>query len=353
MTDFTKTIPAHEENSEMSLLISVAICTYNRADRLVLALEALCCQSLPVEYFEILVVDNASTDNTQEICTRYQQQLPNLRYIYEPVQGLGYARNTAIKQAYGKYLSYLDDDAIPCAVWLETILNTFQTVQPTPVSVGGPLYPLWESPKSDWIPKEAEYLFSLLDLGDQPQWLRLPKYPYGANMTFDREVLRQAGGFSHELGRQGHKVLLSSEEYMVYRSLIDQGRGLLYYDPQASVQHWVSKERMNLKWMLSRSYWQGRTTAVVARLLGKSLEQEWLDILRGLRHGKPLTQVWSLLKTWSDAKAKALAQIKFMQSWGYLMQVWLRTFGQKSPLTSENKPSASGASTLHYQQQKV
>ncbi|MGQ4649271.1 glycosyltransferase [Lyngbya aestuarii] len=337
MAEVTKEISAHNLEMEVTPLISVAICTYNRAEQLVLALEGISQQSLPFEYFEILIVDNGSTDNTQEICTRYQQQLPNLRYVYEPVPGLSKARNTAISQSHSKYIAYLDDDAIPCPTWLETIWKTFKTVKPEPICIGGPIYPRWESSPPNWIPQDVEYLFSLLDFGDQPHWLKLPKYPFGANMTFQRDALCRAGGFSESLGRLGKSNLLSGEEYRIYRILIEQGKGLLYYHPQAWVEHCISQERINLNWMLHRSYWQGRSIAVGARLNGKPLAWEWWQILGGLfKHRKPLTQILNLLQAWPDLKARTKAQVKMVQSWGYLSQVWLDSVTGNWLTTTEN-----------------
>lgn len=323
--------------------ISVAICTYNRAKYLVNALEGIRRQSLPLEYFEIIVVDNASTDDTQTICICKQQDLPNLRYIYEPVQGLSKARNTAMQSSHGEYIAYLDDDAIPCPVWLETILETFEQLKPKPVCLGGPIYPLWESPKPDWIGTDVEYLFSLLYFGDKSHWLKLPKYPFGANMAFQRDALCQAGGFAQELGRLGSQHLLSGEEYRLYRILIEQGRGLLYYHPQASVEHCISQQRINLKWMLERSYWQGRSIAVGARLNGKTLAQEWWQILGGVvKHRKPLVQILNLLRNWSKPKARTKAQVQIVQSWGYLSQVWLYSTTWKcSPVQEQLQSSAS------------
>ncbi|NEO29044.1 MAG: glycosyltransferase family 2 protein [Symploca sp. SIO3C6] len=326
MNDFTITTPQADENGKPCPLISVAICTYNRADRLVFALDALCCQSLPIEYFEIVVIDNGSTDDTGKVCTRYQQHLPNLRYIYEPILGLSKARNTAMEQARGEYIAYLDDDAIPCANWLETIIETYQTIKPTPICVGGPIYPLWDSSKPDWITKEVEYLFSILDLGEKHQWLKLPKHLFGANMTYQREALQLIGGFSENLGRQGSKNLLSCEEYLTYKILVEHGKGLFYYHPQISVQHWISQQRVNLNWMLRRSYWQGRSSAVVGLILGKTLREEWKQILVGLlKQRKPFLMLWSLLRAWSNPKLKTTAQIKIVRSWGYIYQVWLNS----------------------------
>lgn len=350
MAESTEAIKKHDLSGSLKPKISVAICTYNRAERLVLALDGISRQSLPRKYFEIIVVDNASTDNTKVTCTRYQKDLPNLRYIYEPVQGLSKARNTAMQSSHGQYIAYLDDDAIPCSDWLETILETFENLKPKPVCVGGPIYPLWESPKPDWIGKDLEYLFSLLDFSDKPHWLKLPKYPFGANMAFQRDILSQAGGFAQELGRLGSQHLLSGEEYRLYRILIEHGLGLLYYHPQASVEHCISPQRINLQWMLERSYWQGRSIAVGASLNGKTLAQEWWQILGGaIKHRKPLVQVLNLLRTWSEPKARTNALVQMMQSWGYLSQVWLYSTTWKfSPVQAQSHLSASGSSLVKH-----
>ncbi|MBW4648295.1 MAG: glycosyltransferase [Kastovskya adunca ATA6-11-RM4] len=301
-------------------LISVAVCTYNRADRLIFTLEGLCCQSLPIEQFEVLVVDNASTDNTQEICKTFATKLPNFHYIYEPVQGLSKARNTALHQARGEYLAYLDDDAIPCENWLETILQTFQTVEPKPVCVGGLISPLWEIPKPDWVHEYIEPLFSILDYGSQPCWFSYPKFPYGANMTYRREALCQLGGFSEQLGRQG-KNLLSEEERLLNRLLEKQGERF-YYNPQASVQHWIPKERINPVWIIRRSYWQGRSEALVDQILGKSFTQQRWNSIWTVMNWMNLRRL--VAQVLPDPKIRIKTRVWLAWSWGYFSQAWFQ-----------------------------
>jgi glycosyltransferase involved in cell wall biosynthesis len=80
------------------MLISVGICTYNRSDDLTNALTGLTLIQLPESLqWELLIIDNNSTDNTREIAGRYQSKLP-LRYVFESQQGLSYARNRAIRE---------------------------------------------------------------------------------------------------------------------------------------------------------------------------------------------------------------------------------------------------------------
>ena len=317
MDESAKVVPENCQENRSHPLISVAICTYNRADRLILALEALCQQSLESQFFEVLVVDNASTDETQKVCTDYQEQLSNLRYIYEPVQGLSKARNTALEQARGEYISYLDDDAIPCQTWVEEIRNTFQTAKPTPVGVGGPIYPLWEMGQPEWMQEEMNFLFTILDYGDEPHWLKFPRFPFGANMSYQRQVLCQVGGFHENLGRKGGS-LLSCEEYLLNKTLTRQG-GRFYYNPQASVQHWIPKERSRSEWVIRRSYWQGRSEAVVDQLVGKSWKRQRWDSLWKFWHPQRI-----LNSALGAEKVHVLARAWLSRSWGYFFHVWFR-----------------------------
>ncbi|AGY58639.1 glycosyltransferase family 2 protein [Gloeobacter kilaueensis] len=312
-----------------SPLISAIICTYNRAERLELALEALCTQSLPATAFEILVVDNASTDRTRSLCEAFQRErLPQLRYLFEPVQGLSRARNTGWQAAGSPYVAFLDDDAIPSPGWLAALLASFQTVLPEPVSVGGPIAPLWEVPRPDWVIPMMEVIFTTLDGGEEPRWFAPNEFPWGANVAYRREALVAAGGFCERLGRVGVK-LLSGEEYLLNATLQRLGGGF-YYDPQASVQHWIPKERVNAQWLIGRSYWQGRSVALIESLLGRPALRLYLG------------STWSLLRVlfdvqkliaqfWPDPKVRIRERMVFSWRWGYFSQVWSDTLNRSSP----------------------
>jgi glucosyl-dolichyl phosphate glucuronosyltransferase len=314
-TAVAQTIPA----------IAVIICTYNRADRLVLALEALTQQTLPGQAFEVVVVDNRSTDHTAAICKAFQARFVNFRYVYESVQGLSKARNTGWQTSPSAYIAYLDDDAIPCKGWVEAILNVFETVRPQPVSIGGPIYPLWEIPRPDWITPVMETLFTMLDGGETPRWFSDHEYPWGANVIYRRDALEKVGGFCEQLGRNGQS-LLSGEETLLNATLKAQGEGF-YYSPQAAVSHWVPKERINPDWLIQRSYWQGYSVALVDRLVGKSsLYQHLSSAWNLLRHLLTLTSLLFqvLSRTKSGWQIGFLAQAKLMLSWqwGYFSKVW-------------------------------
>src|SRR5262245_2851507 len=107
-------------------LASVVIVTHNRRPYLVKALAGLAEQTLPQSSFEVIVVDNASTDDTRAFVESAATPSTNIRYILEPTLGANIARNTGWHAARSQYVAYLDDDAIPCAEWVERIVRVFE-----------------------------------------------------------------------------------------------------------------------------------------------------------------------------------------------------------------------------------
>lgn len=307
--------------AETAPSISVAICTYNRADRLYLALDALRHQTLAADRFEILVVDNASTDRTPEVCQEFASSLPHLRYVFEPVQGLSKARNTALQEVKSSYIAFLDDDAIPCPSWLASLLHTFQTVRPEPVCVGGLIRPLWELPKPDWVHPTMESLFTILDGGDQPRWFRPNEFPWGANVAYQRDAVLKIGGFHEKLGRRG-KSLLSGEEYLLNATLQSQGGGF-YYHPEAAIDHWIPKERIDPNWLVRRNFWQGRSVALIEHMLGKSRTRQQISSLWRLLLA--LLDSWKLINPLQSAlQIRIPLKMELSLRWGYFVETWLR-----------------------------
>lgn len=140
--------------------LSVIICTFNRAHYLRKAIHSLLKQTLPPETFEILVVDNGSTDETCQMMTEEFDSVTNLRYLYEPTPGLSHARNTGWKHAQGDYVAYLDDDAIAVSDWCHNILNVFKSYEIRPGCVGGRVAPIWESSCPHWVSVTMQHYLS-------------------------------------------------------------------------------------------------------------------------------------------------------------------------------------------------
>jgi glucosyl-dolichyl phosphate glucuronosyltransferase len=117
--------------------LTIVICTYNRAALLQKALASLVVQTLPAAQFEVIVVDNNSTDDTAVVCAAFAAQHPTLllRHVVETKQGLSHARNGGFAAAEAEYVTYLDDDAIAAPDFAEQIVTAIRTVQPRAATV--------------------------------------------------------------------------------------------------------------------------------------------------------------------------------------------------------------------------
>jgi glucosyl-dolichyl phosphate glucuronosyltransferase len=244
----------------MAIQISVVVCTFNRANYLRKAIQSLIEQSLETNSYEILVVDNRSTDETKQVITQEFSHIPNLRYLYEPIQGLSQARNTGWQNALGNYVAYLDDDAIASFRWLENIIKVFETVTPKPGGIGGKVEPIWEFSKPSWLNDRFLPYLTIIDWSAVPTRLDDTNYYIaGANMAFPKSVLELVQGFPVKLGRQGKK-LLSNEELFLAKK-IKQSDYSIYYVPELLVKHHIVKSRLNKQWFFQRIYWQGVSDA--------------------------------------------------------------------------------------------
>ena len=245
----------------MYIEVSAIICTHNRAKYLRKAIRSLADQSLRKSLYEIIIIDNGSTDNTKRIVLEELASVSNLRYVYEPVLGLSQARNTGWKNAEGEYVAYLDDDAIAGPQWLEKILLTFNSVKPVPGAVCGKVEPIWEAPRPGWVPDSMLGAFTIVDWSQCPIILNKKQFLPGANFALPIYLIRKVGGFKTKLGRQGNK-LLSMEETLLRREIEAMGY-YCYYNPQIAVRHHILASRLTQRWFLGRWYWQGISEAVL------------------------------------------------------------------------------------------
>src|ERR1700722_18837624 len=135
---------------DSDVAISIIICTYNRCDSLRRPLDSLAAlQSPPGLRYELLVVDNNSSDGTRAVVESYRSRLScPVRYVFEPTPGQSYARNTAIGLALGKILAWTDDDVLVPPNWLMAIQDALS--DPQVVCAGGKALPLWEAPPPPW-----------------------------------------------------------------------------------------------------------------------------------------------------------------------------------------------------------
>lgn len=261
----------------MNILISAIICTHNRAGYLTKAIQSLVDQCTPKDKYEIIIVDNCSNDSTKAVVEQFTGKV-NIRYIYESTLGLSYARNTGWRNARGKYIAYLDDDAIACPVWLDKILEVFDTVTPMPGCVGGKTMPLWEVLRPEWLSDELVTGLTVIDWSETPYIITdlNQKWLVGANFAFPAEVLRHIGGFVSGLDRVGMNLLSGGDIFL--EKQIQKSGYTCFYHPEIAVSHLVPKSRLRKRWFIRRYFWQGVSDAVMQILQERPFTRQRLRL---------------------------------------------------------------------------
>jgi glycosyltransferase involved in cell wall biosynthesis len=237
-----------------SVCLSIVICTYNRADLLPCCLESLAGQTLSTDLYEVVIVDNNSTDDTQLVATEFAGQFSNFMVVSEVRQGLSHARNRGWCESSGRYVAFIDDDAKAEPEWCERILHAFETVQPQPVAVGGEIYPWYECPPPEWFIDE----FEIRSWGVTARFLSGQGASggfSGSNMALQRKVLEESGGFSTKYGMVGGSLGLGEERDLFLR--IYRGNPLFWYDPTIKVHHWTPRRNMSILYRMRRQYVAG------------------------------------------------------------------------------------------------
>ncbi len=231
------------------------LCTYNRCRSLAKTLESLAASTVPdpVEW-EVLVVDNNSTDRTREVVEDFCRRCPGrFRYIFEPHPGKSFALNTGIREAKGEVLAFTDDDVTVEPTWLQNLTARLNSRRWAGVG-GRTLLPQLFSPPRWLSLKDLGMLGALFDRGPQPSDLR--EAPYGANMAFRKEMFEKYGLFRTDLGpRPGSQI--GNEDTEFGRRLLAGGERL-HYEPSAIVYHPVHEDRVQKSYFLSRFFDTGR-----------------------------------------------------------------------------------------------
>ncbi len=227
----------------MTYKISVIVCTYNRAKYIRTALESLEDQIFKKNLYEIVIINNNSTDKTELICKKFIKDFKNLNieYFCEKKQGLSFARNKGISLSKGEIITFIDDDAIACENYLEILFNFFKK-NINVKAIGGKIYPIYESKEPKWISKFLLPMFAALDMGNKIKKFPHNKFPIGANMSFRKEMFEKYGLFDTNLGRKANNLGGSEEKDFFYR--LDRKKDLIFYLPEASVEHTISNNRL-------------------------------------------------------------------------------------------------------------
>ena len=221
------------------LKISLVICTYNRDKYLPEALESIRMQTADYRTFQLIIVDNKSTDNTASIAKQFIENSPqlNIKYALETNKGLSFARNRGIKEADTLIIAYVDDDAILSPTYLEAMLKFFSEY-PQAIGVGGKVIPKYEDGKEPaWMNEYLNGFVGKVDYGTETRKYDADmKYPAGCNMTYKKDILLKAGGFNNDL------TFRSDDKYIFFK--IKELSDEIYYVPDAYVHHYIDSHRL-------------------------------------------------------------------------------------------------------------
>ena len=222
-------------------MLSFIICTYNREKYIYECLSRLASNSAK-EGWEIVLVNNNSTDHTAAECERFVKDYKptNYRYVVEAKQGLSFARNRGIAEAKGEWLVFLDDDAMVDANYIAN-LQKHLSEHPGAGAFGGQIEPFFEEGEPDWYSKWSMGFVSAIDRGDTVHVFPDNKFPIGANMGIKSEVIVKVGVFNTELGRTGNN-LLAGEEKDLFNRIRKAGYEILYF-PNIGVKHCIPGRR--------------------------------------------------------------------------------------------------------------
>lgn len=250
------------------LKISVIICSYNREEYITDAMDSLYYQTLSKQMYEVIVVDNNSTDNTKHVCLNYiQSHLGyNIYYLEEKQQGASFARNTGAAFAKAPLLAFMDDDAIADKNFLERIV-TFYKAHPGVSGLGGRIIPKYISTEPEWMSHYVSSLVGNFHYSDAVEMFKPGKYPLESNMIVTKKDYDEVGGFNTLLPGVKGTLRIGGEGKDFFMKLQALGKKI-YYDPSISVQHVVEVKKLTPEYMYRVASGIGRGERV--RMLSKS-----------------------------------------------------------------------------------
>ena len=224
--------------------ISTIICTYNRQDYIVQCLESIVRQTLDKQFYEILIVDNNSTDQTPTLCHEFMARYPNypIRYVVEKEQGLSAARNRGIYEAHYTIVNYTDDDAEMSEGYLKAIFD-YMNAHPNIWGLGGKIIAKYENDeRPTWMSRYLEGTVGTTFLGETIKPYQKGQFPPGNNMTYRKTAFQQYGYFDNDLGPKGNALTRCDEKDIA--EALQQGGHTLVYHPEALIYHHVPRSRL-------------------------------------------------------------------------------------------------------------
>lgn len=231
------------------MILSIVICSYNRASYISGALDSLYHQSAGLDNFEAIIVDNNSTDNTAEVFKQWRSSHANgsFTYLTETKQGASFARNTGAKGAKGQWLCFMDDDAIANSNYVENIIKHIKT-KPEAIGFGGRIIPKYIPSEPEWMSYYVSSLVGNFDYAPTACAFENGKYPLESNMIVKKDIYDSIGGFNTQLPGVVGTLRIGGEGKELFYKLLALGH-TIYYDPAICVHHVVEVKKLTPEYM--------------------------------------------------------------------------------------------------------
>jgi glycosyltransferase involved in cell wall biosynthesis len=240
---------------------SIIILTLNQSAKLKQCLFHLSELSFDHDLFEVLVVDNGSTDDTKEISFSFQNKIKNLQYLFCESPGLMAARHMGCDMAKGEILCYLDDDSLVTIDWLKGISESF--ADEDVAMVGGPCIPEYEIEPPSWTEyfwSETEHgktngVLSLVDFGNQKLSIS-PGFVYGCNFSIRKKIFLEFGGTNPDYLPEKYRQFQGNGESGLAAKISRSGYKTVY-DPRVKIRHLIPESRLTEEYFCWRRYFNG------------------------------------------------------------------------------------------------
>jgi glycosyltransferase involved in cell wall biosynthesis len=307
------------------MFITVGICTFNRAESLRRTLDSLATMRVPSDLaWEIVIVNNNSTDHTDRVISEYVGRLP-VRREFEPCPGKSNAQNRAIDVAKGDYFVWTDDDVVVDADWLTAYVEAFRR-WPDAAVFGGRITPRYEAPVEKWVIESEAVLvgpYAIRDFGDHVQPLSADDedhFPFGANFAI-RAIEQRAFRYDPDLGPVPNKIRNQDEFDVIHRLLGSGATG--YWIPGAMVEHCIGRDRQTLRYIAA--YYEGYGETLAFRNAAATAAGPfWFGIPRRIW---PRLLVWWVLYRFCRLVSPAPVWVKYLEAYSWnkgMARYWLK-----------------------------
>lgn len=291
------------------LEISVVICTYNRAVYLPAALESLYNQQIKKDCYEVIVVNNNSSDNTESVCQNFIASHADAHFVYlnEPNQGASFARNSGAAIAKAPLLCFMDDDAIAHPNYLSLIIEFFGTY-PDAGGLGGRIIPKYIPSEPIWMSHFVSSLVGNFNYSKEICVFSPNKYPLESNMIIKRDDFNLVNGFNTSLPGVKGTLRIGGEGKEFFLKLKALGK-TIYYHPEIIVDHIVETHKLTPEYMYRVASGIGRGEKVRTQTIGKAAY--YLKILEYLfKFGASIILALGYLFQGCPAKMKPIIQFR-------------------------------------------